>query len=348
MQRPRETDLGITLLNALYEHLGVERKWTHWRRRGFVWWPSGLAQEVWAERGVSRKGHVVFRLHVRMDLFEETAPNSVGGAMLNGWGQRATLSALVRDPARPTRLRLAASVRAHAGNLAWVLPLLCYAAAVQIAEAADLVAQVCQLGAFVGLRPFFSAHPRSGVRLDRAELPAVHGRAAGGDGHDFAGQEMERFGAVLNQPPCVQACSDSEGLTAEFPFPVRAATLQMRTSKDVWAGNGMRTEVNLPLEHLDAESARDCLEWNGCEQDDGRSQAHGIGSWAVTRQGLTHTAFYPNSLFRPGCIANIGLDALLRARWASEERMGFLWDDCCGQVVGDALAAADGRFGPAG
>lgn len=350
MQRPRQTDLGISVLNALYEHLGVERKWTRWIKRGFVWWPSGLAQSAWAERGVVREGHVVFRMHVRTDLFDDSAGGNVAGAMLNDWGRRAMLSALVRDPANPRRLQLAACVRAHAGNLAWVLPLLCCAAAMQIAEAADLAAQVGLLGAAAGLRPLFSGHPSAGMRLDPAAVPpgsAQRAASGSGDGNEFAGPEMERMGALLDSAPWVQVCSDSEGVTAELPIAGRTAMLQMRVSRDGWAGNGMRTLLHVPVENLREDSARELLEWNGGELD-GPGQGQCIGSWSACGPGMAHTAFYPNRLFRPGCIANIGLDAMERARRVSEGRMGARWDGVQGQVVDGDVAGVEGRLGGKG
>jgi hypothetical protein len=201
----------------------------------------------------------------------------------------------------------------------------------QAAQAAMIAGQLHSTVS-AGLRAVTSAHPQSGPRSEMDDMLNIFNRvnAEGQRPSAYAGQEMEQLVAKFQemQPPCVMASGEKTGLAAEFPYPGPPVTslLQLSTTeKDPRAGNGLFVLLTVPEGTDDAASARHALELNGTELNF-PTWTHFLGSW-MSQRTLTYAAFYPNFVHRMGCLQNIAMATVSRARWLTEDVLGYNWEE---------------------
>jgi hypothetical protein len=57
------------------------------------------------------------------------------------------------------------------------------------------------------------------------------------------------------------------------------------------------------------------------------TRAHFLGSWCPDSTGFTFVSFLPNVLHRPNATTNMVFSYIGRARWITEEELGFDWDE---------------------
>lgn len=324
MNRPTNTDLGVTLINKVYDDMKIDAKWTVWEPRGFTWWGWGSAQRVWSEPPVNDDGFPLYRLHARSEIFDGFENTDPQVMVLSLLGMHATLSGAVQAPNRPGGIDLAASVYAHEENLSWTRPLFSIAVAMQAAEAAILMGQAIELKA--GLRPALSAHPEAGPRAEMDEMLDIIKNLVNPEGRGpsrYAGPEMKQLLATFQQPPCVIATGDKAGITAEYPYPGHTSLLRLSTTeRNPRAGSGLLALLTVPEGKDDAATARQALEWNEKELCS-LTRTHFLGSWCISETGLTYATFYPNCIYRNGCLMNIAMTNVLRAQWLTQDIFGF-------------------------
>lgn len=324
MNRPTNTDLGVTLINTVYDDMKIDAKWTVWEPRGFTWWGWGSAQRVWSEPAVNDDGFLLYRLHARSEIFDGFENSDQQVMVLSLLGLHATLSGAVRAPDRPGGIDLAASVYVHEGNLSWTRPLFSLAVAMQSAEAAIFMGQANDLKA--GLLPALSAHPESGPRAEMDEMLDIIENLVNPEGRgqsQYNGPEMKQLLATFQQPPCVMATGDESGLTAEYPYPGNTSLVRLSTTeRNPRAGNGLLALLTIPKGRSDPATARQALDWNEKELRS-FTRTHFLGSWCMSDTGLTYATFYPNCIHREGCLMNIALTDIVRLQWLTEDILGY-------------------------
>jgi hypothetical protein len=187
MKPPSSSDLGLRLVNEIYDSMRIDAEWSVWEPRGFTWWGAG------------------------------TRPSGFGRTKLS-----MTPSGMVAAPDQPGRIELAASVHVHEGSLNWTQNLFAIAVAMQAAEAVFVVMRQLQGKLACGLRPVTSANPQSGPRAEPDEMLNIFENFVNPQGQDasrYAGEEMEQLVGMHRKPPCVLASGSNEGIAAEFPYP---------------------------------------------------------------------------------------------------------------------------------
>jgi hypothetical protein len=334
-ERPSNSDLGLTVINRIYDRMRVDAEWSVWEARGFTWWGWHSAQRVWSEPAVNDRGLTLYRLHARAELFDGFENTDEQVSFLNLLGIRQmTLSGILAPADRPGRIELAASVCVHQGNLSWVPDVFNDAVAMQAAEAAIIGASLTDT---VGLRRVTSVHPKSGPRGEMDDMLDIFKNLVNPTGEApsvYAGEEMEQLVAKFQRAPCVWASGDKSGLAAEFPYPGETSLIQLETmDKHPRAGNGLLARLKIPEGKCDAATAREALEWNKKELAS-VTWARFLGTWCAMETGLTYVSFYPNyvgccpnSGYQKGCLEIIVNGLVVRAQWITEQVMGYSWNE---------------------
>jgi hypothetical protein len=350
MRRPAPDDVGLELVNHVYDLMQIDSKWTVWGPRGFTWWGWHFAQRVWAEPPFQDDGFSLSRVHARTDVWDDFDGRDQQMMLLGIGGMATTMYGFIQSAERPSCIQLASSVYVHAEILDWMRNLFSMAVATQVAEGAILSGMP---GDLYGMRPAKSAHPESGPRVQMDDMlniirdvvsPKGEARSA------YAGEEMRELLALLNKPPCVLATGDRRSISAEFPYPNSTSLIQLETEdKNPRVGNGLLALLTIPdgahngasrpsagtndivqaLEKgVDAwrASGRSALKLNAREIASS-TRAHFLGSWRQSDKGLTYASFYPNCLYRRGCLQNLAMNHIMRARWISEDVLGYGWEE---------------------
>src|SRR5438046_2187138 len=171
MERPSSSDLGLRLVNEIYDLMRIDAEWSVWEPRGFTWWGWHSAQRVWSEPAVEDRGFTLYRLHARAELFDAFEDTDEQVLRLNSLASQMTLSGIVVSD-QPGRIDLAASVYVHEEVADWARLLLRAAVPMQAAEAAGPLPSTMS----AGLRPVISAHPQSGPRPEMDDMLNIFGR----------------------------------------------------------------------------------------------------------------------------------------------------------------------------
>ena len=147
----------------------------------------------------------------------------------------------------------------------------------------------------------------------------------------YRGQGMLDALQMLQQPPCVLATGDENGLSAEFPFDDQTSLLRALTyDPNPRLGNGLLMLLTLPVGGNDAGSAAGAataLALNAQELQ-AMNRSHFLGSWCPGPVGATFVSFFPNSMEQcgPGCTPTLVQGAVIRARWVTMAVCRRQWD----------------------
>jgi hypothetical protein len=322
LTRPPSSDVGLRIVNGVYDQFKIDEQWTVWGQRGFTWWGWRCAQRVWSDRGVDDHGSTVYRLHAQTDFVDGFDGSEKQSALLNLLSLNASLSGVVRDLKINGRLRLATSVFAHEQNLAWASRLFAFATIMQVAEA-EINAGMMAMG---GLRQAASPHPSNGAREEMDDMLDIFKlliRPEGEKPSAYVGKEFLELLKMLQQPPCVMANGDEGGLTAEYPFPGHTSLLRVTTEdQNPRAGNGLLARLTLPKGEMNLAGFKLAIELNEAELST-MTRCNFTGSWCVSKQGLTFVTFAPNALCVPSALTNIAISHVIRSRWVTENRFNF-------------------------
>jgi len=323
-------DLGLSAVKYIYEKLAIDEEWSQWYERGFVWWGYQLAQNVWAEPCIEVEGYVFCRIHVRTDLLDDFSGSDEQLIELIPMTYLSTLSGPMRAPSDPTRIQLASNVYLHEDTKGWLQEVLATAAIMQAEEASLLVGELARL---TGARPAFSPHPTTGSREDWDDILNVPKQLfipAGVDPSRFLGHDMLQTLEMLQQPPCIRATGDKDGLCAEFPFGQLSSLLQMKTMEGhPRYGHGLMMQLEIPIPSsgdTDLGAAKMALKLNEMERDDPRAFPHFLGSWCPGERAVCFVSFFPNWLFKVGINQALAQVAMGRTKWAADSLLEAGWD----------------------
>ena len=339
---------GRRVVHAIFQRLQIDDEWSVWDANGFTWWGHRFAQRVWTDDGRESHGVRVYRVSAETE-FVETGGTEPDLTFLKVWLTGAILTGLVHDPRSGTiRSRLAAVV--HQETVAWVSELLSHATLLQVAEI-EMMGEA--LAGALGLTPARSAHPTAGARATLDDIFAAVNDAivpAGQLPSFWARNPREFTGAValLNGAPHFRArqgvaMAGEAGLSAEIgvgtnPGPAirggQSALIQVEADeRHPWLGSGARFTLTMPFRPPATNPALACMTLNRIEHDQG-GDARGLGSWCVSPVNgmLSHVAFLPNLLYKPGLVVQLAMSVGLRAIWADglfqrppRELAGFRW-----------------------
>ena len=203
------------VLTFLTQRMQFEAEWAVQRADAFTWWPSALAQRVWAAPARDFQGVELTTLHIETDLLANVVFGSAAWPQLAAVNRFATLSAYVADlPAGTIRLHASVSLTAENYPLARAIAL--HAMALQIADAH---AEAPELAGAFGATVAASAHPVRGPRGTPDEMVKI------GDVYQERGDADSPFGSEelaqlvhLDPRPWLLAANDLHSVHADLDF----------------------------------------------------------------------------------------------------------------------------------
>jgi hypothetical protein len=313
-------DIGVTALRFAREALSIDDDWAVFSGRGLAWWGGQLAQRLWAEPPIEEAGTTVCRLRAECDLvagYEPTpARRQVLGAVASGTAQ----SALVREPGRPDRLRLAASVYVHREGLEWGQRHFAFVAALQAAQAHTLAQKLPEL---LSARPDASDHPEGGRREQPDEMLGLLEHVVRPRGAQESGfSEEEGAGALEEVLGPLGFAPRRDGAVTWVPFPFGDGDATLLVNPDAphpALGRGALVRAALPETRGAPPSVDDGLAVNERELSE-HTRAHLLGSWYPDGARLVHDCFLPAACRLEGLLGNLLFGVAIRLRWLDGAR----------------------------
>lgn len=209
------SDIGLRVLDSLYEQLMIDDQWSVRRERGFTWWSYRLAQHVEVGKPVESQGLTVCVVRIWTDLVREADPPTDPPAMLGPINAQTSLNALVWDSETATISECCTAV-VHDEIFGWMSKGLATASILQNASATNRARGIAEM---TGGVPAVSNHPASGQRADIDDIldvPQVVVRE-GQESSRFTGAKMDRVGRFLVDMKFLGS-ADATGLSCEVPF----------------------------------------------------------------------------------------------------------------------------------
>jgi hypothetical protein len=324
---PGLPDLGGAILDAFAADLQTDEEWIVRGDRSLTWWGTTVPTRVTVSNPRLCRGDPTIKITAVSTLLKDVSadPNTVL-AVLARENRRSTTGALVWL-ADDRRVVSFVTQYAYEGNepqtsLFTVLSLLAYTDAIDTGPG---------LAAELGAVPAFVEHPTSGFREDADEMMTFAETTViprGQDSNDWSGSELAHLPVTFADAGVV-ASGDEDGLAAEFVLtgdgwshdaeaPATALLQLLRGPDHPTYGTGLLALLRLPGHPGNHDSAWLANELNLSEL----GALTGFPSWGAWCVGpdettLTHTAFLPNLLARPGVLSNVSLFEGPRTRWAA-------------------------------
>ena len=313
------TDVGLRLLDSLYEQMMIDDEWAVRRERGFTWWAYRLAQHVEVGPPVWTEDRYICSVRIWTEVVRDVDPDSDPAALLAATNQFATLSALVWDPSSASISECCTAV-VHDEIFTWLSKVLATAAALQNTAAHS---RAHPLSRATGGVAAASDHPDSGQRPDMDDLLNVGEQVVipeGAKPSQFIGRRFEGVEDFMRSMLFL-GFADDEGLTCEVPFTANVPAMaipgatQLHTSlvqmftdaPHPEAGNGLLAIMRLPYS---ADSQRIAAQANDLNLVESRGEAGTflLGAWCPDPSSDTTLAFcqfIPNLLARWVLVENL-------------------------------------------
>ena len=321
-------DVGLEVLDGLYERLMIDDEWSlRWERK-FMWWSYRLAQTVEAgPRFEIAPGVGASIIKITTAVARHVTDDPARLAALATVNAMGSLSSLVYD-SEGHLLFECCTLTVNDDTVDFGLDLLSAAAVLQNTSAHSRAPAVAE--AFGG-DPDTSFCPTSGHREvmdDLLNVPAALVAPAGAEPSRFAGALIERL-LELQPAPWSMANGDDTDFVAEVPFSSELSALEasfvgealgsalirvLLDSPHPEYGSGALIMLALPLMPEDVAAAANQL--NAAEAV-GDVMPGLLGSWCRDPGGgLAFVAFVPNLFAQPGLLENLVIYQAVRARWA--------------------------------
>lgn len=327
-------DIGLRVLDSIFEQLMIDEQWSVRRERGFTWWSYRLAQHVEVGEPIESQGLTVCTVRIWTDLVREVDPSTDPVVMLGPINAQATLNALVWDSETATLSECCTAV-VHDEIFDWMSKVLATAAVLQNASATNRARGFAEI---TGGLPAASNHPSSGQRPDMDDILDVPQVVVqeGQKPSRFTGAKMDSIDRFLVDMNFLGS-TDATGLTCEVPFysnepamtlsSERGDTLQtslVQVYTDVphpEAGSGVLTIMRLPISPETGAAGSIANQLNLVEAQ-GESMANLLGSWCPDPadpggKTVAFCCFIPNMLARWVRIENLVLNASIHSRFAA-------------------------------
>lgn len=210
------TDIGLQLLDSLYEQLMIDDEWAVRRERGFTWWSYRLAQHVEVSPPEWSINRYVCSVRIWTDVVREVDPSTEPAEIIGLINAYADLNAVVWNPAEAAIMECC-TANVHDEIFGWLSKVLATAAVLQNAAAHT---RAHDLAGITGGSPAASNHPINGERPDMDDLlnlPAEVIVKEGDDPSRFGGATWAQTGDYLRQMGYFGSVDATE-LTCGVPF----------------------------------------------------------------------------------------------------------------------------------
>lgn len=313
------TDVGLRLLDSLYEQMMIDDEWAVRRERGFTWWAYRLAQHVEVGPPEWSEDRYICSVRIWTEVAREVDPSTNPAGVLAATNAFVTLSALVWEPAEATVTECCTAV-VHDEIFKWLSKVLATAAVLQNTAAHS---RAHSLARATGGVPAASNHPDKGERPGMDDLLNVPQAVIAPEGAKpslFAGQKFAGAEDFMRNM-LFFGSADDNGLTCEVPFTGGAPSVviteagQLQTSlvqmfTDVphpEAGNGLLCLMRLPYNADPQDIAAQANHLNLVESR-GDTGTLLLGAWCPdpsSENTLAFCQFVPNLLARWIMVENL-------------------------------------------
>lgn len=326
------SDVGVRLLDSLYEQMMIDDQWAVRRERGFTWWAYRLAQHVEVGPPVWSVDRYVCSVRIWTEVVADADASTDPAAVLAAVNPFTTLSALVWDPSEST-IAECCTATVHDEIFVWLSKVLATAAALQNTAAHS---RAHSLARATGGAPAASDHPSSGERPGMDDLLNVPQQVVvplGAQPSQFVGK-FDGVGDFLRDMQFL-GVADTDGLTCEVPFTsdipaigiaedgqLQTSLIQMFTdAPHPEAGNGLLCLMRVPYR---AEPEQIAAKANQLNLLESRADAGTplLGAWCPDPSSDTTLAFctfVPNLLARWVLVENLVAYMSTRSRLAAEQ-----------------------------
>ena len=312
-------DVGLRLLDSLYEQMMIDDEWAVRRERGFTWWAFRLAQHVEVGPPVWSEDRFICSVRIWTEVVRDVEPAADPAGALAAINPSATLNALVWDPSTGT-VNECCTATVHDEIFGWLSKVLSTAAVLQNTSAHSRAHQLAQA---VGGVPAASNHPSGRTRKamdDLLNVPEQVVAAEGAKPSQFIGSHFQRVEPFLRQMNFF-GTADSDGLTCEVPFtgntpaialtagqPAQTSLVRMFTdAPHPYAGNGLLCLLQLP-HRADPDKVATRANTLNLLESKGDTGTLLLGAWCPdpsSETTLTFCSFVPNLLFRSVLVENL-------------------------------------------
>ena len=325
-------DVGLRLVNSLYEQLQIDDEWAVRRERGFTWWSYRLAQHVEVSPPVWSGDRDVCAVRIWTEVVRDVDAGTDPAAALGRLNPYAVLSALVWNEADASITEWCTAV-VHDENVDWLSKVLATAAVWQNSSAHS---RAHPLATLTGGTPAVSDHPSSGERPEMDGMLGVPDEVVkpqGAGPSRFAGPKIAEVGEFLRQMNFVGDADNTE-LTCEVPFTgstpsialepgqsPQTALVQMFTEvPHPDAGSGLLCLMRLPYD-ADPQTVAAHANWLNAQEAQSNSGSQLLGAWCLHPQSETTLAFccfVPNLLSELMAVENLVAYMAGHSRFAAE------------------------------
>jgi hypothetical protein len=210
------TDVGLRLLDSLYEQLMIDDKWAVRTERGFTWWAYRLAQHVEVDPPEWSGDRDVCSVRIWTEVVRDVDAATDPASVLGATNAYATLSALVWDPWEGT-ITECCTATVHDEIFDWLSKVLATAAVLQNTAAHSRAHPLAR--ATSGIADA-SNHPSSGERPAMDDILNVPQDIVAREGKGpsrFFGNHFARVQEFLVRSQFFGSAT-ADGLTCEVPF----------------------------------------------------------------------------------------------------------------------------------
>ncbi len=313
------TDVGLRLLDSLYEQMMIDDEWAVRRERGFTWWAYRLAQHVEVGPPVWSEDRYICSVRIWTEVVRNVDFATDPAAVLAATNPFATLSALVWDPAAETIIECCTAT-VHDEIFVWLSKVLATAAVLQNTAAHS---RSHSLASATGGVPAASDHPSAGQRPEMDDLLNLPERVVAPEGSQpsqFIGKHFHGVEDFLRNMRFVGSVDD-DGCSCEVPYTgwtpsvalpdgakLETALVQVLTdTPHPEAGNGLLCLLQLPF-NSDPNGIAAAANRLNLLESRGDTGTLLLGAWCPdpsSETTLAFCSFIPNVLARWILVENL-------------------------------------------
>lgn len=329
-------DVGLRLLDSLYEQMMIDDQWAVRRERGFTWWAFRVAQHVEVGTPVAWGEVTVCPVRIWTEVVRDVDPATAPATVVGRLNTYATFSALVWNEDEATITECCTAVVTDE-NIDWLSKLLATAAVLQNTASHS---RAHGLAGLTGGTPAGSNHPASGERPAMDDLLQVPERVVmveGAEPSRFGEEKFAGVGDFLREMNFL-GFVDESGLTCEVPFtgttpiaaleegqqPQTSLVQMLSAAPHPEAGNGLLCLMRLPYAADPAEVAALANMLNATEAQ-GNTNTMLLGAWCPQPNSdttLAFCSFVPNLVHTWVLVENLVSYFAAHSMFAAEQLVG--------------------------
>ncbi|PQM53313.1 hypothetical protein C5U48_05420 [Mycolicibacter virginiensis] len=338
------TEVGIAILDSIYQKMMIDEQWSIRRPDGFTWWGYRLAQHVEIDTPDWDDSGDICAVRIWTDVAKDVAATSDPARIIGAFNMHQTLSAYVWDQWEGT-ITERCTAFVHKDNFDQVANLLATAAVLQNSSAhtrAHTIAEMC------GGAPDSTDHPSSGRRPEMDDLLNVPERLVVPEGRKpsrFAGPPIKMLLDFLTYQGIPGRTSETElNCTVPFADPQTAMAMMaavmdssgegppmshVQILTDVahpGVGNGALVLMSIPVSEAPEKVNEIANNLNTLESE-WDSRVPLLGAWcpdptSTDQTRLAFCSFIPNLIARDGVLEDQVLYQRNRSAYVSHRLSG--------------------------